>query len=113
MPDKPNGKRWGWRNAVWIGVLMPLIYVLSVGPVSCVCWHTSEYQSSLLKGWLFRVYRPLVFLAYRPAFGRPLAAYLNMWVRRDYVPYADYAEGFGLITATGLGAPPSSGCFDD
>jgi len=107
-------KRSRWERLLtvaWIIVAALAFYPLSIGPVAAIVDHTSGYRKNVVNcGWLFRIYRPILLLARRPAIGKPLSAYLNLCARRTYVPYAEYDERCGIITSN-FDHPLKDSCF--
>jgi hypothetical protein len=102
ISDKPDGKRRRrWLTWTWIAVTMLALYPLSIGPVAAIVDHTSGHLNTVVNcEWLHDIYAPLLGFADNPTFGRPLAAFLNLCARRTYVPYAEYKENRGIVTAT-------------
>jgi hypothetical protein len=76
--DSPSGhKRTGAAIAVLIVVLLPILYVLSVGPAVMLADMT---ESGELVAVLEVVYCPLEWLHENTPLREPLEAYVDLWV---------------------------------
>jgi hypothetical protein len=58
-------------------VSLPLLYVLSIGPVAAVASRTQGFQH---RDWLVRFYAPVIWLHQHTILEGPLEAYVNLWV---------------------------------
>ena len=87
MTNKPDGKRWGWGNPVWIFVVV-LIYVLSIGPACRLCFD-HHYSTRALP----YVYWPIWKISKFSVPGRATAFYLNLWGSSWRADYWDHDHG--------------------
>jgi hypothetical protein len=65
------GFRW-----LWLVLLVPLLYVLSFGPVAPVVVQKGSSQSKIA---LLRVYYPVIWLHENTPLKRPLEKYVELW----------------------------------
>ena len=84
---------WSWRNAgVWLMAvsIVLLLYALSIGPV--VRYGILQKGNSRV---VVLAYWPLNEAAKFAPVGKPLAAYVNLWVPASF--HADYVPGRGVV----------------
>lgn len=77
MPEQTNRRVWWW--AAGICLLLLLLYVLSVGPLLLYRGSGPGRENFFTR----ELHRPLWKAASNPLIGKPLVAYLNLWLRHD------------------------------
>jgi hypothetical protein len=100
MSDKPDGERWGWRwgTVAWIVSLVPVLYVLSIGPVFRIFYRDPAPRA------LYEVYRPVwQKLGSYPVIGPALSAYLNLWLSGSKWTASSHQIGVFISYRAGLG----------
>jgi hypothetical protein len=100
MTDKRDGKRWEWRwgTVAWIVSLVPVLYVLSIGPAYSIFYRDPAPRV------LDEVYRPVwQTLGRYPIIGPALATYLNVWLSGSKWTAATHQSGIGISYRAGLG----------
>lgn len=60
-------------------VALPLVYLLSIGPVAFVCEKTSSTTS--IRNTVLAVYAPIIWLHDHTPMKMPLENYVNWWER--------------------------------
>jgi hypothetical protein len=98
MANPANDRRTRWR--LWSGSLaaIVLIYLAGVGPAS-------RFD---VPGWM-TIYRPVFAMGELAPIGRPLAAYLNLWVPTSSHATYVYAPGDGVYYVCGFTLDPIPG----
>jgi hypothetical protein len=59
MGDKPDGKRWNWGKAAWIGVALLVLYPLSIGPAARIEWELDAVSGGRDLKIVDAIYAPL------------------------------------------------------
>ena len=76
MGNTTDEKRWGFRAAVLAGTILPLLYVISIGPACRFCFDHHRSPEPLPV-----IYWPIWQLSRFSVTGRATAFYLSLWVR--------------------------------
>jgi hypothetical protein len=76
MSDKQVGRWWRWNPGTWIAAALPVLYLLSSGPVLGLAFQLREkthWDGFYAALWL---YYPVLIWGH----GNPLDAYIKWWV---------------------------------
>lgn len=79
MADKPEASN-ASRALAWVGMLvlgLPLLYVLSTGPI--VLLEEKTHGSLVSADFVVTFYAPLIWLHQHTFFKEPLELYLSLW----------------------------------
>jgi len=64
----------GFGRVVWIAVLLPFIYILSIGPVALLSKKTGGPRQTIRN-----LYFPVIWLHEHTPLKRPLEIYVSLW----------------------------------
>jgi hypothetical protein len=88
MGNTTDEKRWGFRAAVLAGTILPLLYVISIGPACRFCFDHHRSPEPLPV-----IYWPIWQLSRFSVTGRATAFYLSLWGSSWRAEYWDREHG--------------------
>jgi hypothetical protein len=77
--NEPHGRGSKLALITTAAVVLPLLYVLSIGPVALVLNKTHDFGGLISEKPLEAFYAPVVWLAMNTPLRRPLDAYMRFW----------------------------------
>lgn len=77
--SEPRGAKRGLAFVAALGVGLPVLYLLSVGPVAAIMEKTNGFGGMIPRGFMIIFYWPIIWLYENTFMRHPIEVYLGLW----------------------------------
>lgn len=77
--SEPRGGRRGVALVAALGLVLPVLYFLSVGPALAIMDKTNGFGGMVPRGFLLDFYMPIAWLYENTFMHHPIDVYLGLW----------------------------------